>query len=458
MADCVTASTDSVIVTNIPISTNSPDLCSTVTDIAKNKKADKINESLYFCGEPKCSKIVPESGDSIFCDFCNKWFHLSCTEVDKDTFQFLTNTSQSIFWKCSICPSVEEILNMHHNFKNFEKNLTTKIDKIETNISKKINLAYKAKGGSSYSTSTSLLNATTVPPLSCTTTVLPRLDATTVSPSSSNKNIGKADISTKQANDKISNTTEKICNYYRMGICRHGASGKKLVNNRECIYRHPLKCKNYCRYGQEGCDGSCGHLHPILCRDSLNFRQCNNANCTFAHLQGTQRYYDKPHNYDDNRASTRKFRNSRNFNISNTSRQLAEKYYPNLSNKKDFLYDQNDFPPLVSNNNERMEEFSTAIHKLQGSINFLLHQNGAKNQINHNSFPKPYNLPHPHGWTHTLPYQQNQLDGNIQMYPPNHPNGHQQYGYPPKIAATSSQPVTNEQAKNYTTHSQGLNQ
>ena len=53
-----------------------------------------------------------------------------------------------------------------------------------------------------------------------------------------------------------------------------------------------MKCLDYCRYGRDGCkDGfsSCKLLHPVLCKSSLNHRQCYNSNCTLAHLKGTIR-------------------------------------------------------------------------------------------------------------------------------------------------------------------------
>ena len=84
-------------------------------------------------------------------------------------------------------------------------------------------------------------------------------------------------------------TKEKglICKNYRLGACNEGEN---------CKYNHPAKCLNYCRFGRDGCSGgfqSCQLLHPVLCRDSLNYRKCYNESCTLAHLKGTDR---NPHN------------------------------------------------------------------------------------------------------------------------------------------------------------------
>ena len=56
---------------------------------------------------------------------------------------------------------------------------------------------------------------------------------------------------------------------------------------------HPDKCIKYCRFGFDqskgGCSGNCSLLHPTLCRNSLEYKQCYCENCTFAHLSGTER-------------------------------------------------------------------------------------------------------------------------------------------------------------------------
>ena len=89
------------------------------------------------------------------------------------------------------------------------------------------------------------------------------------------------------------NFTKGICRYYKKGTCLHGKTGKWIVNGHACRFLHPEKCLKYCRYGNDkinGCEGSCGLYHPILCRNSIQFKQCFQENCIFTHLAGTQRY------------------------------------------------------------------------------------------------------------------------------------------------------------------------
>ena len=74
-----------------------------------------------------------------------------------------------------------------------------------------------------------------------------------------------------------------ICSKYRRGKCEKDDS---------CIFSHPPKCLKYDRYGREGCGNgfrNCSILHPVLCHNSLRYRQCFNQLCTFTHLKGTAR-------------------------------------------------------------------------------------------------------------------------------------------------------------------------
>ena len=101
---------------------------------------------------------------------------------------------------------------------------------------------------------------------------------------------------------------QQICYHYKYGRCRHGKTGKKIINGRECEFLHPQKCLTFCKFGNnddQGFKGSCGLFHPKLCRNSVHFRQY----CTFTHLVGTERapkqtyshdsHYNRKRNYQD---------------------------------------------------------------------------------------------------------------------------------------------------------------
>ena len=87
--------------------------------------------------------------------------------------------------------------------------------------------------------------------------------------------------------------TIKVCPFYIKGKCNHGASGRILHDGKTCKFSHPRKCLRYCRFGTDkykGCAGSCDLFHPILCKNSLNYKQCLLPNCSFTHLKFTQRF------------------------------------------------------------------------------------------------------------------------------------------------------------------------
>ena len=89
-----------------------------------------------------------------------------------------------------------------------------------------------------------------------------------------------------------SGRVKQVCYFYRYGTCWYGSSGKTAVNGKTCSHYHPQKCKRYCNYGYDrirGCTRSCKLLHPVMCRSSLNFGECNDPKCQLQHLHGTKR-------------------------------------------------------------------------------------------------------------------------------------------------------------------------
>ena len=53
----------------------------------------------YDC--PSCNVGVSDSS-CICCDKCNKWYHLSCTELKTSDFK-IYNTEKSLEWICDNC-------------------------------------------------------------------------------------------------------------------------------------------------------------------------------------------------------------------------------------------------------------------------------------------------------------------------------------------------------------------
>ena len=177
--------------------------------------------------------------------------------------------------------------------------------------------------------------------------------------------------------DKNQNKKSIICKDYRLGACKEG-------NN--CNYSHPAKCLNYCRFGRDGCSGgfqSCKLLHPVLCRESLNFKRCYDESCTLAHLKGTDRKGKS--NYQNNRAymdsyksnygtSNRKRSNYSAFDRNNLGfrgyqplHQRNSAPYPYTSRNKvvnapenHFNYNERDFPDTLTSQGNLQNENNLA--------------------------------------------------------------------------------------------------
>ena len=180
-----------------------------------------------------------------------------------------------------------------------------------------------------------------------------------------------------------SKVTKSLCIHYKRGKCRHGTSGKRIFNGRECMYLHPKKCAKFGKYGYDeynGCDGSCGLFHPTLCRNAVRFGKCFYGNCTFVHPVGTEHL-------------------KRNFSQSNLGFNNVQKGYNGFSNfpiqtipeygrrnikqkeNEGFVYNQNNFPPLKSFppsyrvQEDKMNKMSSAIQNIQTCLDVLMRKN-----------------------------------------------------------------------------------
>ena len=116
----------------------------------------------------------------------------------------------------------------------------------------------------------------------------------------------------------------QICNKYRRRECPHGASGKNLIDGKQCEYSHPRRCRRYCHNGTHpkfGCTKpDCEQLHPKLCKYSVRNRVCTNLDCKFTHLKFTRRY--------DPFQSTEVNTNTNSSNYYDPQRQYQPTYYP----------------------------------------------------------------------------------------------------------------------------------
>ena len=212
------------------------------------------------------------------------------------------------------------------------------------------------------------------------------------------------DVPSEIDNDKTETAITDICNYYKIGRCRHGASGSKVVNNETCKYLHPQKCKKYCNFGLDGCDSSCGRFHPVMCTSSITHRKCMQESCTLNHVLGTercQRKYNDMHSKEAQNKFSSSYRPKRPFNTSKKqhkekSNQNTNEHqqnggsYPSLPNS--FTYRMDDFPPIKSVYNKNITEMSKEMHEMRNLMGYLVHNsNSSSREQNINNY---YHYPH----------------------------------------------------------------
>ena len=95
--------------------------------------------------------------------------------------------------------------------------------------------------------------------------------------------------------------TEKICPFYRKGICRYGSSG------RGCLNEHPRPCKKLIQHGNKAPNGytlgraKCDKFRPKMCHYSLSKGICQNADCKLRHVIGTKKISNETGTIEKNR-------------------------------------------------------------------------------------------------------------------------------------------------------------
>ena len=161
-----------------------------------------------------------------------------------------------------------------------------------------------------------------------------------------------------------------------------------------------------------GFDGSCDLFHPTICRNSLNYRECYNEDCTFTHLQGTARQ-EAPYSFNTNavqsarNAGPRPGMNAYRYNSRQEVRPKSFKRKVSFSSKpnvtvyqgneeRDFQYQESDFPPLhnhsVQSQDDRINKLSSAIDSINQCLQYLM---------GHNS--NSYNVPYSNGASNRQP-------------------------------------------------------
>ena len=204
------------------------------------------------CSFPECINKI-DASKAICCSICQGWFHLTCVSLNPETSDLIKNSkNKNILWKCDTCvfeiPSVASLLN---KILSMEKFFTKKFEEVMTKIDKG-----------------------TLPKSTEKTQEGPKISLNTTSTHTQAQD--EPDPTLDTVKDDHSETVEhrpvqKVCGYYKRGNCRHGSTGKKLIEGLKCSFFYPPKCLKFCRYRNKidfGCTGPCDLLHPIICKNS----------------------------------------------------------------------------------------------------------------------------------------------------------------------------------------------
>lgn len=320
-----------------------------------------------------CSKIITDDGDdavdSVQCIVCEEWSHVNCT-MSKKVFDLLASIDKASTGNKKlvlagtvsyICDPCMASIRCKQKGQSIQKNTSLQKNATTSNLM----VTHSVSNGR-----TSNAPKTTSLPLDSGST-----------------------LTNQQANPEISRSS-LICSYFKKGKCRHGLNGKKIVNGRQCSFRHPKKCIKFCKYGNDihkGCAGGCGYFHPIICRNSLNYGQCFLSECTFNHLVGTQRSSNSFSNYGRKLPNDHPMKQI-NFPASRSYKTFSNQNWSDLNAKGSYFVDKQtynqEFPSLPvqhSSNGTRksfsafeqekkIDDLSFAISQIQGCLAHLLNR------------------------------------------------------------------------------------
>ena len=391
--------------------------------VNSSTKRSKNKEIVHKCGKPLCESKVDDINKAISCALCKKWFHPLCAGLEDENTEYLKSVkSVNIFWKCETCildiPSMITLLN---KIDMLEKIVTTRFDNIESKMSKqnKISvLSNSVEVQTDYSKkhlSVAVQTATHAPshseegnpqtpsnllPLNVYPCDLSRGQSSIAVQTASIAPPPGIHVGNRQSSSNF--LPQNICPHYKRGKCRHGASGKYLIEGKECSFSHPRKCLKFCRHGSDnirGCVGPCENFHPFLCKNSVNFKECLKADCTFAHLLGTKRQntisqfsqdgntrYTKPRyvrSPDPYVSSRSRVIYPQNSSVDHYQRDPINLAFPKHNTERhDLHYNRNNFPSLPFKEESKITQNSNDISELRHSISYLMQNVGSSKPQN----------------------------------------------------------------------------
>ena len=370
--------------------------------VSKEKKSrKKTSKERSQCSIIACNV---ESDNYMTCCECNSIFHPECSDIDLQLFLLLNeNKCEGLnwTWKCSPCVLTIDVNNKKSDLEVLKDFISTKIEKMTKEF--KTEFYKKAENENLEEI---LKNKTT-----------------NKSPNELEQNVNieeniESSILDENEGFKLRVKKQTMCRHYKLGKCRHGTTGKKIIEGKECPFLHPPKCKRFCQYGDDyynGCNGFCKMFHPVLCRNSLNFQQCYRPNCTFTHLLGTKRQRNLSQIENTSYGNKNRYNNySRNFPRQNfQSNSFAQSRNP------DFVYNAQDFPKLSSPEETKITQINSDIQEMKQSLYYLMQNRNTDNRQTILTQQPPQTSFLSHENFITAPTQNNPFNGPKNFQPQN---------------------------------------
>lgn len=335
------------------------------------------------------------------CSNCKQSYHVNCFDLDSELISLLEkNSCDNLTWyaRCGTCveKGVPDPLALRSSLIEISESISNKVEEFKNLFSMSSlleigsSIQSKLDEFKSCAEKADLISKPTLAPVVANSVQVQTDSYTsvavqTISPSTT-PGFDRTQYSGGNDQKYIRPPSTEICPHYKQSKCRHGPSGKYLVDGRTCSYSHPRKCLRYCRYGQDsvdGCVGPCNYYHPDLCNNSVRYRECLLLNCTQTHLVGTRRHNssfrdnhaDIPHrdqpkfNAPRNSYSFRKFNNDR-IQDNHHKRTSDQHQVIQRSNRdtREFHVTRNEFPPLPNKDDTKLDRISSELRELRSYI------------------------------------------------------------------------------------------
>ena len=109
----------------------------------QNKASDV---PVFPCGT--CTRECEEKSRSIMCNYCEKWFHSQCVDLDDESYDFMMKKLKSLKWFCNACDvkvdeAIEKCISLEKQTKSLQAGMVAMEQRIATVESKVAGTVHK---------------------------------------------------------------------------------------------------------------------------------------------------------------------------------------------------------------------------------------------------------------------------------------------------------------------------